>query len=94
MNSSSTELREYLEDGFALAKRQGSKGRALGFVMTIFQKIASSSFAAVRRTLRRRLLMLTIHEAMCETRNWTSMDAKDSNEARALIHKSSTCQMT
>src|SRR5271166_4772736 len=28
-------LREYLEDGFALAKRQGSKGRALGFVMTI-----------------------------------------------------------
>ncbi len=57
-------LREYLRDGFALAKRQGNKGRALGFVMTIFQKIAASSFAAVRSTLRRRLLMVTIHEAL------------------------------
>ena len=40
------------------------QGRALGFVMTIFQKIAASSFAAVGATLRRRLLMLTIHEAV------------------------------
>ena len=57
-------LREYLEDGFALAKRKGSQGRGLGFVMAIFQKIAASSFAAVRRTLRRRMLMLTIHEVI------------------------------
>ena len=34
-----TALTEYLQDGFALAKRQGGKGVALGFVMTIFQKI-------------------------------------------------------
>ncbi|MCB1467161.1 MAG: DEAD/DEAH box helicase, partial [Rhizobiaceae bacterium] len=33
-------LREYLEDGFDLAKRQGNQGRALGFLMAIFQKIA------------------------------------------------------
>lgn len=59
-----TQLREYLEDGFALAKRQGNQGRALGFVMAIFQKIAASSFAAVARTLRRRLLSLTIHESL------------------------------
>ena len=32
--------------------------------MAIFQKIAASSFAAVRRTLKRRLLMLTLHEAL------------------------------
>ena len=57
-------LREYLQDGFDLAKKKGNKGRALGFVMTIFQKIAASSFAAVRSTLRRRQLMLTIHEAI------------------------------
>ena len=63
-----TELREYLEEGFALAKRQGSQGRALGFVMAIFQKIAASSFAAVRRTLRRRLLMLTLHESVMRER--------------------------
>ncbi len=54
-------LREYLDDGFDLAKRQGNSGRALGFLMAIFQKIAASSFAAVRRTLERRLLMLTLH---------------------------------
>lgn len=56
-------LREYLEDGFDLAKRKGNQGRALGFLMAIFQKIAASSFAAVRRTLKRRLLMLTLHES-------------------------------
>jgi hypothetical protein len=64
-----TELREYLEEGFALAKRQGSQGRALGFVMAIFQKIAASSFAAVRRTLRRRLLMLILHESVMRERD-------------------------
>ncbi len=29
---------QLLMDGFALAKKQGNQGRALGFVMTIFQK--------------------------------------------------------
>ena len=62
-------LREYLEDGFNLASRQGNKGRALGFLMAIFQKIAASSFAAVRRTLKRRLLMLTLHEAHLRDRD-------------------------
>jgi hypothetical protein len=45
-------LREYLLDGFDLAKQQGNQGRALGFVMTIFQKIAAS-IAMARRTRRR-----------------------------------------
>lgn len=57
-------LLDYLRDGYNLAEASGQKGRALGFVMTIFQKIAASSFAAVRATLRRRLLNLTIHEAI------------------------------
>lgn len=57
-------LSEYISDGFDLAKKQGGKGQALGFVMTIFQKIAASSFAAIHRTLRRRLLGLTIFEAI------------------------------
>ena len=47
-----------------MAERQGNQGRAIGFVMAIFQKIAASSFAAVRRTLRRRLIMLTVHESI------------------------------
>lgn len=61
-------LQRYLQDGFDLAKQQGGKGRALGFLMAIFQKIAASSFAAVRRTLRRRMLALTIHEAVLRDR--------------------------
>ena len=57
-------LRAYLQEGFDLARRKGNEGRALGFLMAIFQKIAASSFAAVRRTLKRRQLMLTLHEAL------------------------------
>ena len=57
-------LLDYLRDGYNLAEAPDNQGRALGFVMTIFQKIAASSFAAVESTLRRRLLSLTIHEAI------------------------------
>lgn len=81
-------LREYLEDGFDLARRQGSKGRALGFLMAIFQKIAASSFAAVRRTLKRRLLMLTLHEALLRDQE-LDIEGRESlvEEARELIHE-------
>jgi SNF2 family DNA or RNA helicase len=57
-------LLEYLRDGYNLAETIGGQGRALGFVMTVFQKIAASSFAAIGATLRRRLLLLTVHEAI------------------------------
>lgn len=80
-------LQDYLRDGYNLAETQGGKGRALGFVMTIFQKIAASSFAAVKKTLRRRLLMLTIHEAIHCDQN-LDVDGRNNalSEARALIH--------
>ena len=80
-------LREYLLDGFNLAKKQGSQGRALGFVMTIFQKIAASSFAAVRSTLHRRQLMLTIHEAILKDKD-LDIDGHRIllDEAKKLIH--------
>lgn len=79
-------LNEYLRDGFALAKQQGGKGRALGFVMTIFQKIAASSFAAVNRTLRRRLIALSVQEGLVHDSN-LDIDQRDEafNEARELI---------
>ena len=81
-------LCEYLQDGFALAKQQGTQGRALGFVMAIFQKIAASSFAAVRRTLRRRLLMLTVYEAVLANQD-LDIDRCQSllNIARQLIQE-------
>lgn len=79
-------LNEYLADGFALAKKQGGKGRALGFVMTIFQKIAASSFAAVHRTLRRRLIALTVQEGLMHDGS-LDIEARDEayKEARELI---------
>ncbi|WP_263354235.1 DEAD/DEAH box helicase [Acidicapsa acidisoli] len=81
-------LREYLDDGFNLASRQGNKGRALGFLMAIFQKIAASSLAAIRRTLKRRLLMLTLHEAFLRDRD-LEIEGRErlTGEARALIHE-------
>ncbi len=81
-------LQVYLMDGFALAKRQGNKGRALGFVMTIFQKIAASSFAAVHRTLRRRLIALAVQEGLLHDGN-LEIDARDAafTEAKVLIRR-------
>ena len=40
-----TALCLYLIDGYNLAKKQDNSNQALGFVMTIFQKLAASSFA-------------------------------------------------
>lgn len=79
-------LMGYLRDGYNLAAMAGSKGQALGFVMTIFQKIASSSFAAVASTLTRRLIMLTIHEAIvCDENLDTDGRDRAFAEARELI---------
>jgi hypothetical protein len=57
-------LNEYLKEGFALAKRSTGTTKAIGFVMSIFQKIAASSFAAVKRTLQNRFIALAIFEAV------------------------------
>ena len=81
-------LMEYLRDGYNLAEANGNKGRALGFVMTIFQKIAASSFAAVGATLRRRLLSLTIHEAIVCDQNLDVVGRDRAiADARGLLHE-------
>ena len=83
-----SKLTEYLAEGFALAKRQGKKGTALGFVMTIFQKISASSFAAVQRTLRRRLIALAVHEGVVhETNHEIEKRNAAWAEARGLIRE-------
>lgn len=80
-------LQDYLRDGYNLAAQLGNKGRALGFVMTIFQKIAASSFAAIRSTLQRRLLMLTIQESI-EKDELLDVDGRNRvlEEAKNIIH--------
>ncbi|MFW6106657.1 MAG: helicase-related protein, partial [bacterium] len=81
-------MMNYLRDGYDMAAQAGKQGRALGFVMTIFQKIAASSFAAVEATLRRRLLSLTIHEAIDCDEN-LDPDGRDRamDEARCQIRE-------
>jgi len=81
-------LLDYLRDGYNLAAQNGAQGRALGFVMTIFQKIAASSFAAINSTLRRRLLMLTIKEGIVRD-EMLDVDGRNKmfSEARQIIHE-------
>lgn len=76
-------LLDYLRDGYNLAALQGNQGRALGFIMTIFQKIAASSFAAVKATLQKRLLMLTIQEAI-ERDSILDVDGRNQTLAEAI----------
>ncbi|SOC01033.1 SNF2 domain-containing protein [Alloalcanivorax xenomutans] len=50
------QLREYLRKGYAAQDWDGkAKGRAIGFVMTVYRKLAASSVAAIHTALQRRL---------------------------------------
>ena len=48
-------LQRYLRLGYDAAAAGGTTGRAIGFVMTTYRKLASSSIAAIERALERRL---------------------------------------
>lgn len=48
-------LHEYLTRGYRAGEAGGNTGRAIGFVMVVFRKLASSSIAAIERALQRRL---------------------------------------
>ena len=52
------ELRRYLERGYAAGRRLGRQGIAIGFVMTVYRKLAASSAAAIHLALKRRLARL------------------------------------
>jgi superfamily II DNA or RNA helicase len=51
-------LQNYLRYGYDAAAGGGNTGRAIGFVMTTYRKLASSSIAAIERALQRRLARL------------------------------------
>ena len=52
------QLRSYLRFGYAASEAGGTTGRAIGFVMTTYRKLASSSIAAIERALERRAARL------------------------------------
>jgi len=62
------QLSDYLREGYSAAgvgqKRTTSQQRAIGFVMTTFQKIMSSSPRAIRQALRRRLFVLLMRKTL------------------------------
>jgi ERCC4-related helicase len=47
-------LQSYLKRGYKASEGRGSTGRAIGFVMTTYRKLASSSIAAIERALQLR----------------------------------------
>lgn len=57
------DLQSYLRKGYAQAKLLGSAGNAIGFVMTVYRKLAASSVKAINSALKRRKVRL---ESECE----------------------------
>ena len=55
-------LQSYLLKGYKAAHDMGTKGNAIGFVMTIFRKLNASSSAAIHRSLSRRKAKLEMHQ--------------------------------
>ena len=49
------QLQDYVMLGYAAAASGGAAGRAIGFVMTTYRKLASSSIAAIERSLQLRM---------------------------------------
>ncbi|MES1949834.1 helicase domain protein [Salinisphaera sp. S4-8] len=54
-----TELQSYLRRGYAAGRALGRKGNAIGFVMTVYRKLAASSVAAIHAALQRRLMRIS-----------------------------------
>ena len=76
-----TRLRQYLSRGYGAGDAIGGKeGRAVGFVMTIYRKLASSSVAALWIALRRRLDRLSQQPAPSDDRS-EAFDEEDQPEA-------------
>ena len=79
------QLTEYLQEGYNAAgitqTRTTSKQRAIGFVMTTFQKIMSSSPRAIMQALRRRLMvLLTRHMLALERKRHQTHGARLADE--------------
>lgn len=47
-------LQNYLKQGYAAGKAMGIRGNTIGFVMTVYRKLAASSVAAIESALERR----------------------------------------
>jgi len=51
-------LRRYVSEGYESARRRGKRGIPIGFVMTVYRKLAASSIYAIKGALERRIARL------------------------------------
>ncbi|MDZ7753029.1 MAG: helicase-related protein [Gammaproteobacteria bacterium] len=58
------QLGDYIRRGYAASERLGRKGNAIGFVMTIYRKLAASSAAAIHQALGRRMERLRLEQVV------------------------------
>ena len=75
-------LRRYLRHGYEASRRGGQKSLAIGFVMTIYRKLAASSVAAIEGALERRLLRLE-----SQSRDEASQTGSPDEEASPFIEQ-------
>ena len=74
-------LQQYLRQGYSASAAMGNQGRAIGFVMTVYRKLAASSIAAIHNALinRKSKLQKRYIEEM-EDRTGENQDLRFSGE--------------
>ena len=77
-----TKLESYLRDGYGFADQdpKDTKHKAIGFVMTTFQKLAASSTKAIKKALESRVANLQAAAQKRENENTTEYDARHEGE--------------
>jgi superfamily II DNA or RNA helicase len=65
-------LADYLRRGYGAGQARGPAGRAIGFVMTTYRKLASSSIAAIKRALQLRRERLRCQAREGDGERWLS----------------------
>ena len=74
------QLQTYLKEGYGAAEAGGNTGRAIGFVMTTYRKLASSSIVAIELALQRRIARLRGDDER-SVQNMTLSDLEEIREA-------------
>ncbi len=76
-----SQLRSYLRLGYSAAEHLGPRrGSAIGFVMTVYRKLAASSIRTLQLALMRRLARLTSEAALAGPVNDGDMDERYAGE--------------
>lgn len=74
-------LQSYLRRGYLTASEMGQAGNAIGFVMTVYRKLAASSAKAINRALHNRKLRLLQEAESAVTDSLAEQDERYAGEA-------------